>query len=154
MIARLGAVLIVLVCALMASLSVEQKEPGRRPPAALVESFDGLGAGFTGPQGTASVRNPSDNSLAVGPNHIVQIVNSRMAVFDRHGKVLHGSVPTNSIFAGFGGICETRNNGDAVVRYDQLARRWLFVMPIFGRIRTGRRNHIRCATPSPAARTR
>ena len=41
---------------------------------------------------------------------------------------------TKSVWAGFGGACEARNNGDAVVRYDQLAGRWLIVMPIFSRI--------------------
>jgi hypothetical protein len=119
---------------------VEQITQGTEPPAELVVSFDGLGDGFTGPQGTATFRNPSDNSLAVGPNHIVQIVNSRMAVFtkkgalfDTTGKVLYGPVQTNAIFTGFGGRCEPRPNGDAVVRYDQLAARWLYVMPIFRR---------------------
>src|SRR4029453_9758179 len=38
---------------------------------------------------------------------------------------------TNTIFAGAGGVCAERPNGDAVVRYDQLAKRWLAVMPIF-----------------------
>ena len=113
---------------------VEQKAQGTRPPAKLVVSFDGLGAGFEGPQGPSTGRNPSDNSLAVGPNHVVQIVNSRIAVFDKQGKVLYGAVPTNTIFKGFGGVCEARNNGDAVVRYDQLAGRWLYVMPIFSKI--------------------
>jgi len=116
--------------------SVEQTRQGKRPPAPIVVSFDGLGAGFTGPQGTTPnppPRNPSDNSLAVGPNHVVQIVNSRMAVFDKQGKVLYGPVPTNTIFKGLGGQCEPRPNGDAVVRYDQLANRWLYVMPIFRR---------------------
>ena len=51
--------------------------------------------------------------------------------FDTTGKVLYGPVPTNNVFKGFGGTCEARNNGDAVVRYDQLADRWLIVMPIF-----------------------
>jgi hypothetical protein len=46
---------------------------------------------------------------------------------------LYGPVPTHNVFKGFGGTCEARNNGDAVVRYDQLANRWLIVMPIFGR---------------------
>src|SRR4029453_12221772 len=36
-------------------------------------------------------------------------------------------------FGGIGGVCEGRPNGDAVVRYDQLAARWLVVMPIFRR---------------------
>ena len=35
---------------------------------------------------TAIGRNPSDNSLAVGPDHIVQIVNSRMAIFTKKGR--------------------------------------------------------------------
>ena len=122
------------------SPNVEQTSQGTRPPAALVESFDGLGFGFQGPQGTANFRNPSDNSLAVGPNHIVQTVNSRMAIFTKKGtrfettgRVLYGPVETNNVFKGFGGTCEARNNGDAVVRYDQLANRWLIVMPIFSR---------------------
>jgi hypothetical protein len=120
--------------------SVEQKAPGANAAASLVASFDGLGVGFDGPQGPSAVRNPSDNSLAVGSNHIVQTVNSRMAIFtkrgklfDTTGKALYGSVNTNNVFRGFGGACEERNNGDAVVRYDQLADRWLIVMPIFGR---------------------
>jgi len=120
--------------------AVEQTSQGAKPPATLVASFDGLGVGFEGPQGTATVRNPSDNSLAVGPDHIVQTVNSRMAIFTKKGKqfettgkVLYGPVATNNVFKGFGGTCEAVNNGDAVVRYDQLADRWLIVMPIFRR---------------------
>ena len=119
---------------------IEQRSQGQRPALTAITSFDGLGVGFAGPQGSPSLRNPSDNSLAVGPNHIVQIVNSHVAVFSRKGalhdttgRVLRGAVQTNSIWSGFGGQCEHRNNGDAVVRYDQLARRWLFVMPIFRR---------------------
>ena len=119
---------------------VEQASLGPRPPAALVASFDGLGEDFVGPQGNAFGRNPSDNSLAVGPDHIVQIVNSRMAIFTKEGRrftetgrALYGPVPTNNVFRGFGGPCEARPNGDAVVRYDQLADRWLIVMPLFWR---------------------
>src|SRR5262245_40673384 len=37
--------------------SVEQKEQGARPAPDIVESFDGLGEGFQGPQGTATFRN-------------------------------------------------------------------------------------------------
>ena len=114
--------------------AIEQTSQGASPAAKLIASFDGLGMGFEGPQGQSTGRNPSDNSLAAGPDHLVQIVNSRLAVFDKHGQVLYGAVPTNTVFKGFGGICEARNNGDAVVRYDQLAGRWLYVMPIFGRV--------------------
>jgi hypothetical protein len=117
-----------------AAASIEQKAQGARPPAKSIESFDGLGVDFEGPHGLAADRNPSDNSLAAGPDRIVQIVNSRLAIFSKTGKVLYGAVPTNTIFRGFGGPCEERDNGDAVVRYDQLADRWLIVMPIFNRI--------------------
>src|ERR1700722_4184263 len=73
------------MAAVQLSPSIEQKEQGTRPPPDITESFDGLGEGFEGPQGSAMLRNPSDNSLAVGPDHIVQIVNTRMAVFTKKG---------------------------------------------------------------------
>ncbi len=124
-----------------AGAAVEQTREGTAPGARLVESFDGLGLGFVGPQGSSHWRNPSDNSLAVGPDHVVQIVNSRLAVFarkgeryDSTGQVLYGPVPTNTVFRGFGGACASMNTGDAVARYDQLASRWLIVMPIFRRL--------------------
>ena len=120
--------------------AIEQVTPGSRAAAMIVASFDGLGIGFNGPQGKYDARNPSDNSLAVGPNEIVQIVNSRLAIFTKQGrrysetgKPLLGPVVTNTLFAGFGGACEAQVSGDAVVRYDQLAGRWLFVLPIFRR---------------------
>src|SRR5205807_1852822 len=108
--------------------------------AEVVASLDGLGDGFQGRQGTATLRNPSDNSLAVGPDHIVQTVNTKMAIFtkkgtrfDTTGKVLYGPVNTGNVFKGFGDFGDL-NGGDAVVRYDQLADRWLVVIPIFRRL--------------------
>ena len=146
---RVGAVLLLTACArgttgvapaAPTAASVEQRSIGRGPAPQLVESFDGLGLGFTGPQGRAILRNPSDNSLGVGRDHIVQTVNSRVAIFSRRGarfdstgRVLYGPVPTNTLFRGAGGACEARNSGDAVARYDQLAERWLIVMPVFQR---------------------
>jgi len=132
-----------LLAALAAGDSVEQTSQGSRPALAVLESFDGLGFGMPDGPGTNDPpvpRNPSDNSLAVGPDHIFQIVNAQLAIFTRKGgryaatgQNLYGPVSTNTMFAGFGGVCEARSNGDAVVRYDQLARRWLLVMPIFRR---------------------
>ena len=65
------------------SSGVEQTRMGTRAALVPVANFDGLGVGFTGPHGTGTPRNPSDNTLAVGPNHIVQIVNTQMAVFTK-----------------------------------------------------------------------
>jgi hypothetical protein len=116
--------------ALAGSAAVEQISQGSHAALPLVASFDGI----------AGPRNPSDNSLAVGPDHVFQIVNSQLAIFtkkgerfDSSGKVLYGPVPTHTMFTRFGDVCGSRANGDAVVRYDQLAHRWLVVMPIFRR---------------------
>lgn len=135
-----GSIVLPVMTAPAGSAAVEQTSQGTRPAPAIVASFDGLGVGFEGPQGTATLRNPSDNTLAVGPDHIVQIVNSRTAIFtkkgrkyDTTGKALYGPVETANFFKGFGGQCEAMNNGDAVVRFDQIARRWLVVMPLFRR---------------------
>lgn len=124
-----------------AQTRIEQTISGPRPAARLVESFDGLGANFTGPQGTGRTRNPSDNSLAVGPDHIMQVVNGlgmaiftrKGATYDTTGRVLYGPVSAKNVFRGFSGNCEARSSGDVVVRYDQLANRWLIVMPLFSR---------------------
>lgn len=113
--------------------SIEQTAQGTRPAAMPVASFDGLGVGLQGPHGRWEGRNPSDNSLAVGRDYVFQIVNTRMAIFRKNGEIVYGPVPTNTVFKGFGGACEAHNNGDAVVRYDQLADRWLIVMPVFTR---------------------
>src|ERR1700704_6179046 len=130
-----------MVAALTLGDSVEQTSQGSRPPLAVLEGFDGLGFGMADGPGTNDPpvpRNPSDNTLAVGPDHIFQIVNAQLAIFtkkgaryDTTGQNLYGPVSTNTMFAGFGGVCEARPNGDAVVRYDQLAHRWLVVMPVF-----------------------
>src|SRR5688572_6263222 len=92
---------------------IEQTTMGSGPPADVVAGFEGLGETFTGPHAKAVLRNPSDNSLAVGPDHIVATVNSRMAIFSKRGKkfdstgeVLYGPVNTNNVFRGFGGQCE------------------------------------------------
>jgi len=93
-----------------AGAAVEQTLLGSKTVIVLTSSFEGLGESFVGPQGTATLRNPSDNSLAVGLDHIVQIVNARMAIFSKKGKTfsesgtpLYGPVETRNVFRGFGG---------------------------------------------------
>ena len=89
-------------------------------------SVDGVGNGFSGPQGTFSVNAaPPDTNGAVGPNHYVQIVNTDYAVFSKSGSVLFGPVAINTLWSGFGGLCQTDNDGDPTVRYDRMADRWI-----------------------------
>jgi hypothetical protein len=89
-------------------------------------NIDGVGNGFSGPQGTFSVNAaPPDTNGAVGPNDYVQIVNTDYAVFNKSGGVIFGPVAINSLWSGFGGLCETDNDGDPTVRYDRMADRWV-----------------------------
>ena len=68
---------------------------------------------------------PPDTNGDVGPNHYVQWVNLAYAVWDKSGTLLFGPVNGNTIWQGFGGLCETRNNGDPIVLYDPIADRWM-----------------------------
>jgi hypothetical protein len=89
--------------------------------------FDGIGLGLAGTTGALFEVEfmPPDAQGDIGPNHFVQIVNMSFAVFSRSGQVLLGPLSTNTLFAGFGGPCETSGAGDGVVLYDPLADRWL-----------------------------
>jgi hypothetical protein len=104
---------------------VEQTAEGKRPAPRLLASFDGLS------NGTAGGRGGIDISLAIGPYHVFEILDGNLAVFDKKGKLLYGPVPNTTVFAGFGFRCSASNNNDSVVRYDQLAKRWLIVVPVF-----------------------
>ena len=91
-----------------------------------LNNFDGVGAGFTGPAGTFSVASaPPDTNGDVGPNHYVQTVNTDFAIFNKSGTAVAGPMPINTLFSGFGGLCETTNDGDPVVVYDPIADRWV-----------------------------
>jgi hypothetical protein len=89
-------------------------------------NFDGVGQGFTGPNGTFTVVSaPPDTNGAVGPNHSVQIVNTDFAIFNKSGTPIYGPVPINTLWSGFGGGCQTNNDGDPVVVYDRISDRWV-----------------------------
>jgi len=105
---------------------VVQTSPGSVAAPALGLGFDGLGQGFTGPAGTFSVDSaPPDPNGAVGPNHFVEIVNESFAIFNKSGTPIYGPVRTNTIWSGFGGGCQTNDDGDATVAYDRLSDRWI-----------------------------
>jgi hypothetical protein len=78
---------------------------------------------------------PPDTTGDVGPNHYVQWVNLRYAVYTltrNANNEITGFVPVpgfpkngNVVWQGFGGRCQTDNDGDPIVQYDQLADRWI-----------------------------
>ncbi len=89
-------------------------------------NFDGVGNGFTGPSGTFTVQAaPPDTEGDVGPNHYVQVVNTDFAIFNKSGTPIFGPVPINTLWSGFGGLCQSDNDGDPIVIYDPIADRWV-----------------------------
>jgi len=78
---------------------------------------------------------PPDTTGDVGPNHYVQWVNLRYAVYtltrDASNNITaFNLVPGfpkqgNVVWQGFGGRCQSDNDGDPIVQYDQLANRWI-----------------------------
>lgn len=68
---------------------------------------------------------PPDNDGAVGTTQYVQFINAEYRVFDKSGNTVLGPLFGNAFWAGFGGECETENNGDPVIRFDAAAGRWV-----------------------------
>ena len=68
---------------------------------------------------------PPDPNGDVGPNHFVAMGNLQFQIFNKTGTSLFGPANTNTLWAGFGGGCQTQNAGDPVVIYDQLDDRWI-----------------------------
>lgn len=78
---------------------------------------------------------PPDTTGDVGPNHYVQWVNLRYAIYtltrDASNNIIAFTpVPGfpkngNTLWSGFGGRCQSDNDGDPIVQYDQLADRWI-----------------------------
>src|SRR5438128_3578487 len=103
-------------------------------------SFEGIGQGFVGAppaQVFQVIGIPPDPEGDVGPSHYVQMVNSSFAVFSKQAALLFGPVPTRTLFSGFGGPCETNDDGDGVVLYDPLADRWLVTQFAIGNATSG-----------------
>jgi len=84
-----------------------QKTQGEQFNKAPIQNWEGINSnlGF-----------PPDPSGAAGPNHYVQMVNSRIQIFDKQGNSLWGPNALNSILSS--------NSGDPIVMYDRFADRW------------------------------
>ena len=68
---------------------------------------------------------PPDTNGDIGPNHYIQTLNLIFAIYNRAGARVLGPLPNRALWAGFGGDCENRNDGDPIALYDHLADRWL-----------------------------
>jgi hypothetical protein len=90
---------------------------------------------------------PPDTNGDVGPNHYVQMNNSVFEIFDKNGNTIIGPLANNTLWSGFGGICQNNNDGDPVVFHDQLADRWVFSQFAIGA--TGHQCFAVSQTPDP-----
>jgi hypothetical protein len=94
------------------------------PTPPVTQSFEGLGNGQYGFSVTSA---PPDTEGTVGATQYVQWVNTSFAVFNKStGALVAGPTAGNTLWSGFGGGCQTNNDGDPIVLYDKLAQRWIF----------------------------
>jgi hypothetical protein len=89
-----------------------------------INTFAGVGQGD---YGFTDRYAPPDTNGAVGATQYVQWVNVSFAVFDKTTHAIAPGFPKagNAVWAGFGGGCETNNDGDPIVQYDKTANRWI-----------------------------
>lgn len=87
-----------------------------------ITNFDGVGL----PNYRVNAA-PPDTNGAVGATQYVQWVNEAFGVFDKATGTMLPGFPKNgnTLWAGFGGPCETSNDGDPIVQYDKIANRWV-----------------------------
>jgi hypothetical protein len=97
---------------------------------AVLSTFEGVGLG-----NYAVNAAPPDTNGAVGRQYTdgtgthqwyVQWVNEAFAVFDAQtGAIVYGPANGNTLWQGFGGVCQSRNDGDPIVQYDKINNRWI-----------------------------
>ncbi|QBB71904.1 hypothetical protein ELE36_16915 [Pseudolysobacter antarcticus] len=102
------------------------------PAPAIIKSFDGINAANSG-----CGCEPPDTNGDVSDVQYIQWVNSAWAIYDKSTGAVIPNGPSSytagsSFWAGFGGNCQTHNDGDPIMIWDAIARRWMasqFVVP-------------------------
>ena len=77
---------------------------------------------------------PPDTDADVSTDQVLQYINLIWNLYDKEGNLILGPVAGNSFWEGLGSECETSNDGDPIVLWDQLANRWFvsqFAFPGF-----------------------
>ncbi len=94
-------------------ITVQPGESNAVPPMVVVD-FHGL------PMGNSI---PPDPHLAVGPNHVIVVVNTRFAIYDKQGNQLFSSQADNW----FSNVLPNAGAFDPIVLYDHFEGRWIMV---------------------------
>jgi hypothetical protein len=136
--------------------------PGRKAPSTDLRLQDWEGAGqMPGPilsfpgisasevlAGNGYTPYPPDPNGDVGLDHYVQWVNVSFAVWDKTGKRVYGPAAGNALWSGFGGPCESTNDGDPVALFDRIANRWVMSQFAFPNIDSGQGPFYQCIAVS------
>jgi hypothetical protein len=97
-------------------------------------SFEGVGntSVLNCPSVAGITLAPPDTNAAVGDTQVVEWVNVCYAVFDKFtGAVIVGPFSGTNFWKGFGGPCETHNDGDIIIQWDKKNHRWLASQNVF-----------------------
>jgi hypothetical protein len=74
-------------------------------------NFEGLGQGEYGFTPDAA---PPDTNASVGTTQVAEWVNESFAVFSKStGALVYGPAAGNTLWAGFGGGCQSNNDGES-----------------------------------------
>jgi hypothetical protein len=96
---------------------VTQNQLGTLQTSALISNFDGMS--------NACGCYPPDPNGDIGPNHILQSVNSQFQIWNKSGASLYGPVNLSTLWQDIPGPWVGTNDGDPIILYDQIADRWL-----------------------------
>ncbi|MEV0416419.1 hypothetical protein AB0I68_38200 [Streptomyces sp. NPDC050448] len=99
---------------------VQKSHRARAAAVPTIVNFDGIGA-----ESNEEPLVPPDPNASVGATQVVETVNLAFAVYSKTGSTILPPTPTNALWDAFGGPCENTSAGDAVVRWDNLAQRWV-----------------------------
>ena len=101
-----------------------QNAPGRLSTPSPLLTFQGLDSDDNEAVVGSRVM-PPDTEGDVGPSHYFEWVNLVFQIYDKSGNpILSNPLPGNAFWSGFGGPCESDNDGDPIVLYDHFANRW------------------------------
>jgi hypothetical protein len=89
-------------------------------------NFNGVGDTSNTPSNPCNCA-PPDTNGAVGATQYVQWVNTAFAVYNKGTGAIAAGFPKagNVLWSGFGGVCQSSNDGDPIAQYDKIAQRWV-----------------------------
>ncbi|MFI6685713.1 hypothetical protein [Streptomyces sp. NPDC050485] len=123
---------------------VVQHSPGGQSAPSTTSNFEGIGAANYSVTGV-----PPDPNAAVGSTQILEVVNTAYAVYSKTGATILGPTNTNALWSGFGGSCQSANDGDATVRWDTLANQWVITQ--FANVTSSAGPYYECVAVSTSA---